>query len=169
MPEASRRRPSVEPNPRRTGLPTARPQLARDGDVEARIAATEMLNERSCLPKRSRIRSNLSMEMPIRFIDDDYTPRLWAELYPVLRHIKTDDLVAKILAYKGKSVRNWRADDWGLLDALNKMLTLRASSRHHALKNDSPSVRDAAFWATVDKELEFYYNAEYPGKELHDD
>ena len=49
------------------------------------------------------------------------------------------------------------------------MLTLRASSRHHALKNDSPTVRDAAFWAHLDKELEFYYGAEYPGKELEDE
>ena len=30
----------------------------------------------------------------------------------------------------------------------------------------SPPVRDAAFWAKLDKELEFYYEAEYPGKEL---
>jgi hypothetical protein len=106
------------------------------------------------------------MQMPLRFVDDDYTPRLWSELYPVLRNIKTDDLAKKMLVYKGKPVKNWRADDWGLLDALNKMLTLRASSRHHALKNDSPPVRDAAFWAKLDKELEFYYEAEYPGKEL---
>lgn len=106
------------------------------------------------------------MEMPLRFIDDDYTPRLWVELYPVLRNIKTDDLLKKMLTYKAKAIRSWRADDWGLLDALNKMLTLRASSPDHALKNDSPPVRDAAFWAKVDKELEFYYEAKYPGKEL---
>jgi hypothetical protein len=106
------------------------------------------------------------MGLPLRFVDDDYTPRLWAELYPVLRHIKTEDLFKKMLAYKQKPVASWRADDWGLLDAINKMLTLRANSRHHALKNDSPAVRDAAFWAKVDKELEFYYEAQYPGKEL---
>ena len=109
------------------------------------------------------------MEMPLRFVDDDYTPRLWAELYPVLRHIKTDDLFKKMLAYKDKKVSTWRADDWGLLDAINKMLTLRASSRHHVLKNDSPSVREATFWAKVDKDLEFYYAAKYPGKELLDE
>ena len=107
--------------------------------------------------------------MPQRFVDDDYTPRLWTELYPVLRNIKTDDLVKKMMAYKTTAVESWRADDWGLLDALNKMLTLRASSRHHALPNDSPPVRDAAFWAKLDKDLEFFYQAEYPGKELPDE
>jgi hypothetical protein len=49
------------------------------------------------------------------------------------------------------------------------MLTLRASSHHHVLRNDSPPVRDAAFWAKLDKDLEFYYTAEYPGKELADE
>ena len=66
----------------------------------------------------------------------------------------------------------WRAggaDDWGLLDALNQMLTLRATSREHALRNDSPPVRDAAFWAKLDKDLEFYYEAQYPGEELETD
>jgi hypothetical protein len=109
------------------------------------------------------------MDMPLRFVDNDYTPRLWAELYPVLRNIKTEDLIKKMMAYKSKPSKSWRADDWGLLDALNKMLTLRASSRHHALKNDVPPVRDAAFWAKLDKDLEFYYEAQYPGKELADD
>jgi hypothetical protein len=109
------------------------------------------------------------MQMPLRFVDDDYTPRLWAELYPVLRNIKTEDLFKKMMVYKTKPVRSWRADDWGLLDALNKMLTLRASSRHHALRNDAPAVRDAQFWAKLDKDLEFYYQAEYPGKELEKD
>ena len=75
------------------------------------------------------------MEMPLRFVDDEYTPRLWAELYPVLRNIKTDELARKMLAYKNKPVESWRADDWGLLD----------------------------------KELEFYYQAQYPGEELADD
>jgi hypothetical protein len=106
------------------------------------------------------------MAMPLRFVDDDYTPRLWAELYPVLRNIKTDELAKKMLAYKNKPVENWRADDWGLLDALNHMLTLRASSRMHLLPNDSPPVRDAAFWAKLDRELDFFYQAEYPGQEL---
>ena len=49
------------------------------------------------------------------------------------------------------------------------MLTLRASSRQYSLRNDSPAVRDAAFWAKLDKDLEFYYQAKYPGKELEDD
>ena len=80
-----------------------------------------------------------------------------------------EDLIKKMLAYKDKPVASWRADDWGLLDALNKMLTLRASSRHHALKNDAPPIRDAAFWARVDRELDFYYTAQYPGKELPDE
>ena len=74
--------------------------------------------------------------------------------------------VSIVMAYKAKPPKSWRADDWGLLDALNKMLTLRASSRHHALRNDAPAVRDAQFWAKLDKELEFYYEAAYPGKEL---
>ena len=74
-----------------------------------------------------------------------------------------------MLAYKDKPVASWRPDDWGLLNAINKMLTLRTSSRHHALKHDSPAVRDAAYWAKIDKELEFYYDAKYPGKELADD
>jgi hypothetical protein len=34
------------------------------------------------------------------------------------------------------------------------------------LRNDFPPVRDAAFWAKLDKELEFYYEAQYPGEEL---
>jgi hypothetical protein len=106
------------------------------------------------------------MEMPLRFVDDNYTPRLWAELYPVLRNIKTDELAKKMLAYRNKPAASWRPDDWGLLDALNQMLTLRATSREHSLGNDSPPVRDAAFWAQLDKDLEFYYHAEYPGKEL---
>ncbi len=109
------------------------------------------------------------MTLPLRFVDDDYTPRLWGELYPVLRNIKTEDLAKKMLAYKNKPAESWRADDWGLLDALNKMLTLRASSREHALRNDPPAVRDPAFWAKLDKELEFYYEAKYPGKELADE
>ncbi len=107
--------------------------------------------------------------MPLRFVDDDYTPRLWAELYPVLRNIKTEDLARKILAYKNKPVESWRPDDWVLLDALNHMLTLRASTRGHRLRNDSPSIQDATFWAKLDKELNFYYEAEYPGKELVDE
>ncbi len=111
---------------------------------------------------------NNTMVMPLRFVDDDYTPRLWAELYPVLRNIKTDDLAKKILAYKNKPVASWRPDDWGLLDALNHMLTLRASYRGHRLRNDSPPVRDAAFWAKLDQELTFYYEAKYPGPELID-
>ena len=45
----------------------------------------------------------------------------------------------------------------------------QASSRDHALPNDSPPVRDAAFWAKLDKELEFLYEAEYPAKELPDE
>jgi hypothetical protein len=109
------------------------------------------------------------MEMPLRFVDEDYTPRLWAELYPVLRNIKTDELARKMMAYKNKPVASWRADDWGLLDALNQMLTLRATSREHALRNDSPPVQDAAFWAKLDKDLEFYYEAQYPGEELEED
>ena len=109
------------------------------------------------------------MELPLRFVDDEYTQRLWAELYPVLRNIKTDDLARKMLAYRAKPVKSWKADDWGLLDALNQMLTLRATSREHALRNDSPPVRDAAFWAKLDKDLEFYYEAQYPGKELASD
>jgi hypothetical protein len=109
---------------------------------------------------------NGTMAMPLRFVDEEYTPRLWAELYPVLRNIKTDELAKKMLAYKNKPVANWRADDWGLLDALNHMLTLRASSRMHFLQNDSPPVRDAAFWAKLDKDLEFFYEAQYPGQEL---
>lgn len=106
------------------------------------------------------------MAMPIRFVDDMYTPRLWAEMYPVLRNIKTDELARKMLAYKNKPVQSWKADDWGLLDALNHMLTLRTNSKEHRLANDSPPVRDAAFWGKLDKELEFYYNAKYPGQEL---
>ena len=109
------------------------------------------------------------MEMPLRFVDDDYTPRLWSELYPVLRNIKTDELARKMLAYKNKPVASWRADDWGLLDALNQMLTLRATSREHALRNDSPPVRNAVFWAKADKELKFYYEAQYAGEELADE
>ena len=105
--------------------------------------------------------------MPLRFVDDDYTPRLWVELYPVLRNIKTDDLAKKMLAYKDKPVESWRPDDWGLLDALNHMLTLRASSRgHHHIRNDAPPVRDASFWAKLDEALTFYYEAKYPGQEL---
>lgn len=107
--------------------------------------------------------------MPLRFVDDDYTPRLWAELYPVLRNIKTDDLAKKMLAYKNKPVESWRPDDWGLLDTLNHMLTLRANSRGHRLRNDSPAIQDATFWARLDKDLTFYYEAEYPGKELVDE
>ena len=74
-----------------------------------------------------------------------------------------------MLAYKRKKLRVGERTIGDLLDAINKMLTLRASSRHHALKNDSPGVRDAAFWAKIDKDLEFYYEAQYPGKELADE
>ncbi len=109
------------------------------------------------------------MEMPLRFVDDEYTPRLWVEMYPVLRNIKTDDLVKKMLAYRNKPVDSWKPDDWGLLDALNHMLTLRANSHGHSLRNDSPAAKDAAFWAKVDHDLEFFYQAEYPGPELDDD
>ena len=104
------------------------------------------------------------MTMPLRFVDDDYTPRLWAELYPILRNMTTGDLAKKMLSYKNKPVEEWRPDDCGLLDAVDKMLALRAGSREHALPNESPPVRDAAFWAKLDKELEFSYEAEYPGK-----
>ena len=75
-----------------------------------------------------------------------------------------DDLEASLL-----KMASWRPDDWGLLDALNHMLTLRASSRGHRLRNDSPAIQDAAFRAKLDKELTFYYEAEYPGKELVDE
>ncbi len=109
---------------------------------------------------------NRRMAMPIRFVDDMYTPRLWAEMFPVLRNIKTDELVRKMIVYKEKPVNSWKADDWGLLDVLNHMLTLRANSKEHRLANDSPQVRDAAYWGKLDKELEFYYNAKYPGQEL---
>jgi hypothetical protein len=108
------------------------------------------------LPMDDGVGQNRAMAMPIRFVDDDYTPRLWAELYPVLRDIKSDDLVQKMLAYKKKPVATWRPDDWGLLDALNHMLTLRASSQGHQLHNDSPRLRDAAFWAKIDQDLAFY-------------
>ncbi len=111
-------------------------------------------------------KSPKSSAFPIRFVDEDYTPRLWSELYPVLRNIKTDELVRKMMAYKAKPVSTWRPDDWGLLDALNQMLTLRTSSKQHAIANDSPPVRDAAYWAKLDKDLEFYYDAKYPGQEL---
>jgi len=106
------------------------------------------------------------MAMPIRFVDDMYTPRLWAEMFPVVRNIKTDELAKKMLAYKNKPVAAWKADDWGLLDVLNHMLTLRTNSKEHRLANDSPPVRDAAYWGKLDKDLEFYYNAKYPGQEL---
>src|SRR5215471_11051763 len=108
---------------------------------------------------------NWHMTLPLRFVDAEYTPRLWDELYPVLRNMKTEDLIRKMLSYKHKPVNGWRADDWGLLDALNKMLTLRATSSLHSLRNDSPAVRDASFWAKLDKDLEFYYQAKYPGRE----
>lgn len=106
------------------------------------------------------------MAFPIRFADDEYTPRLWSEFYPVLRNIKTDDLVKKMMAYKNKPVASWKPDDWGLLDAINHMLTLRTNSKKHSIPNDQPPVRDAAYWAKLDKDLEFYYNAKYPGQEL---
>lgn len=61
-----------------------------------------------------------------------------AELYPVLRNMTTNDLAKKMLSYKYKPVESWRADGCGPLDALNKMFTLRASSREHALRNDLP-------------------------------
>ena len=109
------------------------------------------------------------MAMPLRFVDDDYTPRLWAELHPVLRNIKTEDLAKRMMSYKSKPVKSWRPDDWGLLDALNHMLTLRASSGGHQLRNDSPPERNAAFWAKLDHDLTFYYEAEYPGPELADE
>ena len=40
------------------------------------------------------VSQNGAMVMPSRFLDDEYTPRLWAEL----RNIKTDDLAKKMLA-----------------------------------------------------------------------
>jgi hypothetical protein len=49
------------------------------------------------------------------------------------------------------------------------MLTLGASSRHHTLQNDSPAVKDAVFWGKLDKELEFFYDADYPCRELTDE
>lgn len=119
--------------------------------------------------KKEKQKQSSRAEFPLRFVDENYTPRLWSELYPVLRNIKTDELVKKMMAYKNKPAETWRADDWGLLDALNFMLTLRTSSKQHALPNDSPAVRDAAYWGKLDKELEFYYNAEYPGRELEGD
>src|SRR5262252_6390189 len=84
------------------------------------------------------------MTLPLRFVDDDYTPRLWDELYPVLCNMKTEDLINKKLSYMHRPVDEWRADDWGLLDALNRMLTLRASSRQHSLRNDSPAIRETS-------------------------
>src|ERR1039457_6827682 len=61
------------------------------------------------LAVRAEGNQNDGMEMPLRFVDDEYTPRLWAELYPVLRNIKTDELARKMLAYKNKPVESWRA------------------------------------------------------------
>ncbi len=119
--------------------------------------------------KKEKQKQSSTAEFPLRFVDENYTPRLWSELYPVLRNIKTDELVKKMMVYKSKPVESWRPDDWGLLDALNFMLTLRTNSKQHAIANDSPAVRDAAYWAKLDKELEFYYNAEYPGRELEDE
>lgn len=125
-----------------------------------------MHSKKSPLHDWERPKDNKAMAMPVRFVDEMYTPRLWAEMYPVLRNIKTDELARKMLAYKNKPVESWKADDWGLLDALNHMLTLRTSSKEHRLANDSPPVRDAAYWGKLDKDLEFYYNAKYPGQEL---
>jgi hypothetical protein len=142
------------------------------GDDESTVGSEEEvgLAEMALVLRMDDVVSqNSAMVMPLRFVDDDYTPRLWAELYPVLRNIKTDDLVLKMLAYKKKPLATWRPDDWGLLDALNHMLTLRASSKGHQLQNDSPRLKDAAFWAKLDQDLTFYYEAEYPGPELADE
>jgi hypothetical protein len=125
-----------------------------------------MREQKTSLRHRDGTTENRAMAMPIRFVDDMYTPRLWTEMYPVVRNIKTDELAKKMLAYKNKPVASWKADDWGLLDVLNHMLTLRTNSKEHRLQNDSPPVRDAAYWGKLDKELEFYYNAKYPGQEL---
>jgi len=84
------------------------------------------------------------MTLPLGFVDDDNNPCLWDELYPVLCNLKTEDLINKMLCYKHTPVDEWRADDWGLLDALNRMLTLRASSRQHSLRNDSPAIRETS-------------------------
>ena len=84
------------------------------------------------------------MTLPLGFVDDDNNPCLWDELYPVLCNMKTEDLINKMLCYKHTPVDEWRADDWGLLDALNRMLTLRASSRQHSLRNDSPAIRETS-------------------------
>ena len=87
-----------------------------------------------------------------------------AELHSRLIRI-LDDKDAKFL--RGHFVNAHTTLEYGgSTDALNQMLTLRTSSKQHAIANDSPPVRDAAYWAKLDKELEFYYNAEYPGKEL---
>ena len=52
---------------------------------------------------------NCAMAMPTLCRRHLHTPRLWAELFPVLRNIKTNDLAKKMLAYKDKPVETWRS------------------------------------------------------------
>jgi hypothetical protein len=106
------------------------------------------------------------MTFPPRFADESSTPRRWEELQDQLRTLTTAALVKKLLRFKNKPVISWTPDDWGMMDAINHLLAMRAyPGGSESLLNDEPKNQDEAYWSHLDERLSFYYGARYPGPE----
>jgi hypothetical protein len=69
--------------------------------------------------------STINIRTPSRIASSSLLSRSFPACF--LRNIKTDELAKKMLAYKNKPVESWRADDWGLLDALNPLVGGKAT------------------------------------------
>jgi hypothetical protein len=118
-------------------------------------------------PKQKRHQQQSEIvEFPPRFADENFTPRRWAELSEKLRSRTTADLVKRLARFKNKPVSSWTPDDWGLMDAINHLVALRAHPKGAPFPNDLPKNQDEEYWNRVDARWEFYYNADYPGPQM---
>jgi hypothetical protein len=104
------------------------------------------------------------MDFPPRFVDEESTPRRWHELAPQLRSRTTAALVKQVQRFKAKPVSNWTANDWGLMDAINHLVTMRAHPlTREVFPDDRPKNQDYEYWDRVNERWAFYQDADYPG------
>ena len=106
-----------------------------------------------------------AMKFPPRFVDENSTPRRWNELAAKLRSRKQLRWWKQLQRFKNKPVSSWTADDWGLMDAINHLVTLRAHPCHpiEVFPDDLPMNQDMEYWDRVDERWRFYQDASYPG------